>query len=615
MKKIRLIAILLVLALASLVFVSCGGAVEPECEHTYNGGVCTMCGANDPDYTAVCEHSFANGGCTKCNKACICIFANGACAICGKACNCNFENGACTVCRKSCNCVFVNGACAICGKACNCNFENGACTVCLKACECRFENGACTVCGKACECSFENGACTVCGKEDPAFDGRELYGEMIAKFKALLSYKKANLELPDREENPTVPNYDALYSVAGHYDPSNDIGYSYKDINGDGFVELFLIGPDSRLYALFTLVESEPVFVEAFGNGLGYLYNGENVFYFVKVLNESNFQVKYEFHYTRLVGDRLLGFAYGREDHDGDQDAVTEDIYYYVPEGGERIDFVTDESGTAYDKYKLYSNYIYEYFTGYSTRLSKQSNLIFNSATGAVSEATVTADFSTYDAIIKTFGLMYTDVAGGRYQRSNFTSGKYNDGMIFNTEEDFVLYNKLLAACVLSQNSTSATFGYAKRDLNGDGTDELILLEGTKYYVLAIFTELSGKPVLLDTYNDLKVAFIDAKGSIHVFERIIPGSKKDFEYFVYTVDADKLKVNEAFGVKCDAKGTAETEWYKITDGSHTDISKTEFEALLEEYFLTLGTVNASNAAKYTKENSGLEFILAYTPEE
>ena len=645
MKKLKLLAILLVLLVSVALFVSCGGecahefdegtcklcgASDPNytapCEHAYEDGICTECGAADPDYTPVCAHEFVNGGCTKCNKACVCVFANGSCVfcnksctcnfengvctVCGKACECSFENGACTVCAKPCTCAFLNGNCIVCGKACNCIYENGACKLCGKACDCDFEAGACKVCGKACECSFENGVCTVCGANDSSFDGKELYAEMIAKFKYLMAYMKSNQELPEKEENPTIPNYDALYSVVGNYDPSNDIGYSYKDIDGDGLLELLLIGPDSRLYAIFTLVDKTPVTVETFQNGLGYLHNSTNVFYWVKILDDSGVQIKSEFHYTRLVGDKLVGFAYGREDHDQDHDELTEDIYYYIPEGGERIDFVSDGDGDAYDKYKVYSNYIYEYFNGYQTRLSKQSNLVFNSAFDVISEATIVADFSTYDAIIKTFGLMHSSVAGGKYERSSFTSGKYNDKMIFNSDEDFIVYNRLIAACVLSQNSTTATFGYAKKDLNGDGTAELILLEGNKRYILAIFTEVDGKPVLLDTYNDLRAAFIDTDGLIHVFERIIPGSKKDFEYYVYTIEAGKLVAKEIFGVKCDVKGNTQVAWYKVVDGNTVDIEKTDYESLLEKYFLIVGTVNASNCAKYNLEKSGLEFILA-----
>ena len=683
------------MAMAVALFASCGGGVEPECEHIYADGVCEACGEADPNYTAECAHVFSNGGCTKCNKACICIFENGACRVCGKACSCNFvdgactvcaracecdfedgvcpvcglndpyyipvcehefldgactkcgescecvfangacvfckkacecsfvdgacvtcgkacectfRNGECTVCGKACKCTFVNGACAICGKACNCNFENGACTVCLKACECSFDNGACTVCGKACECEYKLGACTVCGAIDPEFDGKELYDEMIEKFKYLLSYKKANYELPEKEENPTVPNYDALYEVAGYYEPTNDLGYSYRDINGDGIVELLLVDPDARIYALFTLVDKEPVTVETFQNGLGYIYNNEMIFYTLKTLDESGIQISSETHFAKLVGDKLIGFAYGREDHDRDYDAATKDIFYIISEEGARTELAEDE-------YKLYSNYLYEYFTGYATRLSQQSNLFFYSATGAMSEATVAADFSSYDAIIKTFGFMYTDVAGGKYVRSSYTSGKYREGMIFNTEDDFVIYNKLLAACVLTQNSSSATFGYAKRDLNGDGVEELVLLEGTKYYVLAVFTEVDGKPVLLDTFNDIRVAFIDGDGFIHVYERVLPGSKKDTQYYVYAVDGGRLTEKEAFGVKYDTEGKTQVAWYKIVDGERVDIEKTEFEALLEEYFLVVGTVNAANCAKYTKNNSKLEFILAYTTEE
>ena len=91
--------------------------------------------------------------------------------------------------------------------------------------------------------------------------------------------------------------------------------------------------------------------------------------------------------------------------------------------------------------------------------------------------------------------------------------------MIFQTEADFVLYNKLFAAYFLVPESGVATVGYAKKDLNDDGTEELILLDSNSN-VFAIFTQVDGGAVLMDSYNDLKKAAIDVGELVSVFVTI-----------------------------------------------------------------------------------------------
>ena len=220
----------------------------------------------------------------------------------------------------------------------------------------------------------------------------------------------------------------------------------------------------------------------------------------------------------------------------------------------------------------------------------------------------------TYDAIIKTFGNMHSLAVEGKWNRSKWIGGAYDEGMIFRSEADFVLYNKLFAAYFLVTKEKIATVGSAKKDLNGDGVEELILLDGN-FNIFAIFTQVDGEVVLLDSYNDLRTAFIDADGLIHVKERIIPGYYKDskndgikcdYEAFVYEIRDGKLVEKIAIGIKFDAKGDQE-KIYKLSVGTAIDIEQSEWDALYADFTLDLGE---ATFAAYTKEKSGLVFVEA-----
>jgi len=463
-----------------------------------------------------------------------------------------------------------------------------------------------TIGDPSCEHEYEDGVCSVCGVEDPDYvpadGGKSMYKEIVDKFKSLILYKYVNEELPPKGENE--PSYvDALYEVATEYTPAIDMGYAYKDVNNDRYVELLLMGKDSRLYAMFTIVDDAPAFVATFQQGMGYLGPDGMVFYNTKTLDENNSQIALGNHMMKLVGDKLVGFEYGWKDTDKDI-TTSEDTVYYCKTEAE------GEKTLTYDEYKVYRDHVYPYYWDYPTRLTKLNNLRFTSALMDTQTAQIVANFSTYDGIVKTFEQMFLNVAACKYVRTNWTKGAYDDAMIIRSDKDYAIYNQLIAACVLVQNSSSALFGHALKDLNGDGVDELILLE-SKYYVLAIFTQVDGKPVLLDTYNDRRTACIDEEGNIHVKQRMIPGEKKDYEYYVYTVDAGALVSEIAIGVKYDAEGN-QNAWYQIENGTKTDIAQTKWDGLYAEYLSDIGTTSFHT---YTENNANLDLVIIPIPEE
>lgn len=514
---------------------------------------------------------------------------------------------------KPCQHAFQDGRCTLCGQAdlgvfdgCQHEYDDGNCIHCGEEdpdydlpCQHTFENGRCTKCGDGdpdyqppCAHKYENGVCTKCGEEDPnappADGGASMYLPITAKFKDLILYKHLNEELPPRGENE--PFYmDALYAVGQMYDPSVNMGYTIKDINGDGYAELLLMGIENRVYAIFTILDGEVAHVHTFQQGMGYIAPDGMVFYNEK--GENGLSVSR--YMTYLVDGQLVGMEYGRIDG-----ADGSETYYHVVDGvWEQID------KEAYNRYGKY----YGYYWDYPTRLTRLNGFYYEPALPAAIVAQSTADFSTYQAVIDTFGRMYTEVAlglGNKYEKTKWTGGAYDSMMRFNAPEDYYIFNRLIAACVLAQSASNASFGYALRDLNGDGAEELLLLE-SEYVVLAIFTQVDGKAVLLDSFTDCRSAWLDAEGKIHVKQRTLPGlHKKDSMYFVYTVGDGALECRLAIGIAHDEQGNAE-RWYQVVDGQQTELTQDQWDALYGQYAEDLADADFH---EYTQNNGQLTFV-------
>lgn len=591
----RLVLLISLLALLSLALISCGA-----CEHDYLEGICKRCGEVDPDYEPPCEHSYEDGVCTGCGATdpdydppCTHSYSDGVCVNCGAVCTHNYINGVCIVCIRICPHDYEEGVCTECGNVCLHSYSNGSCLGCGIPCPHVFVGGACAKCEMPCEHSYEDGACTVCGAEDPEYlrkdAGRRFYTELVNEYKSLVLYKLTNSELPPRGDSE--PDYtDALYEVVGHFQPYSRFGYSYRDLDGDGYVELLLTENTNRIYALFTVKDEAPVLVTTFPQGMGYLTREGEIFYNVKEF-DSDGQIFLSYSITRLEGGRLVGISYGWEDADENYTTTGDEVYFAIENGVKRE--------LSYAEYKAYRT-PYTYYWESSTRLTKLADLCYNPALGTELLTEHVADFSSYSAITKTFGLIISDVAGGRLSRSDFIAGDYDEGMIFESEEDFIIYNRLIAACVLA--SDSSRYGYAERDLNGDGVNELVILDAN-YNVLAIFTLLDGAPVLLDSYNDMRQAFIDSDGLIHVGVSTVPGGEDDREYFVYEIKDGALVTKTAIGIEFGSSGEV-SRTYELSGDTETDIEKALWDELYAEFVKDIG---GSAYGQYTKENSGLTF--------
>lgn len=591
------------------------------CQHDWNGNVCNVCAYE-------CPHIWENGNCTYCGVVCTHeAYENGICSSCGLGCeHAEYENGACKVCGIVCvHAEYENGACKVCGTVCaHETYEEGACTVCGMACTHEaYENGVCVACGTVCAHeTYVEGVCASCGALDPDYvpadGGVSMYAEIVERYKYLVLYKFTVSELPEEEAEPAY--YEAaLRYVANYYDPSIDLGFAYKDINGDGYVELLLMGKEARLYALFTIVNREAVVVKTFQDGMGYLDSTGLVFSHEKRFEEGTTnQIGLTYRFERLVDGKLVGTGFGWDDGDGVY-ATEDDEVYFKLENGEKVTIDYDT------EYKVLVDHTYEYYIGYPTRVTKLSNLVYNTALVEKDVPTVKADFSSYEAIIKTFTYMYTNVAGNdRLDKSDWFKGDYDNGMIFDTYEDYVTYSKIVAGAGFITSGSSAKYGHAVKDLNGDGVNELILMDsygsGTsaKFGIFAIFTLVDEKPVLLEFFTDVRFAFIDADSNIVVCDRPIPAEsgKKDREFIVYTIENGALKVVEKYGYLCDTTlSGAQNTWYKVVDGERVIIEKAEFTEWFDANVKVAGSsASISNFSKYTAKVSGLEFTEIVTEE-
>jgi len=149
---------------------------------------------------------------------------------------------------------------------------------------------------------------------------------------------------------------------------------------------------------------------------------------------------------------------------------------------------------------------------------------------------------------------------------------------------------------------TRSDFGYALKDLNGDGTPELILLY-KDYYVLAIFTTVEGSPKLLDAYWGKYVCVIFESGLICAL-----GTGGAFTWTITTqeisIENGGLQDIEQYGHDREDTISGNSQYYyRIIDGERCHISEAEYL----DFTARLQNVDFNTAKDITRD-SGITFI-------
>ncbi len=164
------------------------------------------------------------------------------------------------------------------------------------------------------------------------------------------------------------------------------------------------------------------------------------------------------------------------------------------------------------------------------------------------------------------------------------------------------------------------TWGYAKKDLNGDGADELILLN-EDYTVIAIFSYVDGKPTVIGGLNEsfpyqrptLGNCWIDGDGYIYTT------GPRAFEHktkYKVAQDGASLEIIAEYWLVKRAEYSPEyhvvTEYYMLMGDEEIEITESEYKALDDQHGKYLGQYAGKDV---TAEYARLTFIPLFSEAE
>lgn len=146
------------------------------------------------------------------------------------------------------------------------------------------------------------------------------------------------------------------------------------------------------------------------------------------------------------------------------------------------------------------------------------------------------------------------------------------------------------------QSTTKDTdyFGYALKDLNNDGNEELIML--TKDFdILSIFTTVNDKLKLVDAYWSRHRCAVYDSGTLYISSSS-GAANSDNSIQEISSNSGQLVTLKEYGVDTD-------HYYKIINGDYSVISKSE----IDEFHKTYPVLNYDNSRQINRD-LGFEFI-------
>ncbi len=231
---------------------------------------------------------------------------------------------------------------------------------------------------------------------------------------------------------------------------------------------------------------------------------------------------------------------------------------------------------------------------------------------------TETGDFTSYEGIIKLYRNVVHDFARTQYGEEKesvlaaalgITDEREKEWLRAISESGFLFYDGRGEG---GMPHYKLTCGYAIKDLNSDSIDELVLLNDS-YMIVAIFSMVDGKPILLDNYIPRGSCWIGGDGLLHVDGS---GGADISSHTVYRISegGGSLETIIEFGLNGHEwiGDIAVTKYYRVVDGEEVAITKEECRELDAQYGKYLGVYEGASA---TKEYSGLQFTPLFTEAE
>ena len=153
--------------------------------------------------------------------------------------------------------------------------------------------------------------------------------------------------------------------------------------------------------------------------------------------------------------------------------------------------------------------------------------------------------------------------------------------------------------------------GYAIKDINLDGMDELILLNAD-YTIVAILSIANGTPILLGNYQPRTTCYIDAQGLLHELGSNASDSHSHAVYRIVTGGAETELVVE-FGTAGHiwVDDIAVQQYYKLEGELATEITKQEYAELMQ----TWSCCDGQTSAEENQYCAGLVFTPLFTEEK
>lgn len=417
------------------------------------------------------------------------------------------------------------------------------------------------------------------------------YADVIDHYKSLLR-AKINQETLAEPSASAGEIENALVEIARDCEAPSAMGYATKDLNGDGMDELVLLNKNNRLYALLTERNHSPVLLLNTTHMSSAITPDGTVYAYRSNGNQGEYV-----YVKQIVDGRLEGLEFGKN-VDGQNT-----VQYYKIENGNRTEITSNE------KRLLDESVRYIVLTG-SSYHTKTTGFRFVSAVmdAPVQSTAPVADFSSYEGVLAAYKIIVESFSN--YSKSEWVKGTFDNLFQIADNATYDIFHQLFYAGMIEMRTEESyggdyvengnqAYGYAKKDLNGDGVDELILLTD-HYEILALFTMKDGKAKYV---HGASGAWIDENG--YMRKALSTGGvvSRDGEFFVYALDGIALKPIVGGGYRVNVYLEKEG-WYRIDGNTKTEISKEEGEAMYAAYDIL---PHRYCMEEYTRTFSGIEF--------